>query len=175
MPLHLGAFVLSNKKRIMNNFMHGINGFYKNDVFYTDTDSLYIENKHWDNNDNGFLFLAPETKYCLTINKYGVIDDHKFFKGFYSVSDNLDRKEYFKTFNGDKLFAKVPLSWGEIFSMGIVIPHKNRNCNKVSETILCDECDKLVNQNVEFSANLNVLESQPPNSSGLMLPKYITT
>ena len=46
MPLHLGAFVLSNSKRIMNNFIHAINGFYTNDVYYTDTDSLYIENKH---------------------------------------------------------------------------------------------------------------------------------
>ena len=48
MPLHLGAFVLSNSKRIMNNFIRAINGFYSNDVYYTDTDSLYIENKHWD-------------------------------------------------------------------------------------------------------------------------------
>ena len=46
MPLHLGAFVLSNSKRRMNNFIHAINGFYTNDVYYTDTDSLYIENKH---------------------------------------------------------------------------------------------------------------------------------
>ena len=36
MPLHLGAFVLSNSKRIMNNFIHAINGFYTNDVYYTD-------------------------------------------------------------------------------------------------------------------------------------------
>ena len=48
MPLHLGAFVLSNSKRIMNNFIHAINGFYSNDVYYTDIDSLYIKNKHWD-------------------------------------------------------------------------------------------------------------------------------
>ena len=27
MPLHLGAFVLSNSKRIMNNFIHAIDGF----------------------------------------------------------------------------------------------------------------------------------------------------
>ena len=47
MPLHLGAFVLSNSKRNMNNFIHAINGFYTNDVYYTDADSLYIENKHW--------------------------------------------------------------------------------------------------------------------------------
>ena len=32
MPLHLGAFVLSNSKRIKNNFIHAINRFYTNDV-----------------------------------------------------------------------------------------------------------------------------------------------
>ena len=47
MPIHLGAFVLSNSKRIMNNFIHAITGFYTNDVCYGDTDSLYNENKHW--------------------------------------------------------------------------------------------------------------------------------
>ena len=83
MPLHLGAFVLSNSKRIMNNFIHAIDGFYTNDVYYTDTDSLYIENKHWeklekarlvgknllqgknDYKDGGIfygLFLAPKIK-----------------------------------------------------------------------------------------------------------------
>ena len=55
MPLHLGAFVLSNSKRIMNNFIHAINGFYTSDDYYTDTDSLYIENKHWDKLDNAGL------------------------------------------------------------------------------------------------------------------------
>ena len=87
----------------MNNFIHAIDGFYSNDVDYTDTDSLYNENKHWDKlkkaglvgknlpqgkndyKDGGIfysLFLAPKIKYCLTINKYGVIDEHKTFKGF---------------------------------------------------------------------------------------------
>ena len=47
-PLHLGAFVLTNSKRIMNIFIQVISGFYTNDIYYTDTDSLYIENKHWD-------------------------------------------------------------------------------------------------------------------------------
>ena len=74
----------------MNNFIHAINRFYTNDVYYTDTDSLYIGNKHWhkldkatlvgkillqaknDYNDGDFcygLFFAPKIKYCLTINK----------------------------------------------------------------------------------------------------------
>ena len=47
LPLQLGAFVLSNSKRILNNFIHSINGCYTNDVYYTDTDCLYIENKRW--------------------------------------------------------------------------------------------------------------------------------
>ena len=120
-------------------------------------------------------FLAPKIKYCLSINKYGVIDEHKIFEGFTNVSNNLDGKEYFKMFDGDKLEAKVPLSWKKSFNMGVVIPHKMKNCNKCTKDILCDGCDKLVNQNKEFSANLNELKRQPPNEFGHMLPKYITT
>ena len=48
LPLQLAVFILSNSKRIMINFIHAIDGFYSNDVYYTDTDSLYIENKRWD-------------------------------------------------------------------------------------------------------------------------------
>ena len=193
MPLHLGAFVLSNSKRIMNNFIHAIKGVYTNDVYYTDTDSLYIENKHWDESnkaglvgkillrgkndykDGGIfygLFQAPIIKYCLTINKDGAIGEHKTFKGFTNVSDNLDRKEYFKMFDGDKLIAKVSLSWKNSFSMGVVIPHKMRNCSKCTKNIICD---KLVNQKKEFSTNLNELKRLPPNEFGHMLPKYVTT
>ena len=194
MPLHLGAFVLSNSKRIMNNFIHAINGFYTNDVYYTDTDSLYIENKHWDKlekaklvgkdllqgkndyKDGGILyglFLAPKIKYCLTINKYGVIDEHKTFKGFSNVSDNLNRKEYFKMADGGKLVAKMPLSWKKSFNLGVVIPRKMRDCRYCKKDILCDICDELVNQRKEFSANLNELKREKPNNFGHMLPKYI--
>ena len=162
-PLHLGAFVLSNSKRIMNNFIHAINGFYTNDVYYTDTDSLYIENKHWekldkaglvgknrgqgknDYGDGGIwygLFLAPKIKYCLTINNYGIIDEHKTFKGFTNVSDDLNRKEYFNMADGGKLTAKVPLSWKKSFSQGVVIPHKMRNCTECKTDVLCEKCDK---------------------------------
>ena len=196
MPLHLGSFVLSNSKRIMNNFIHAIGGFYTNDVYYTDTDSLYIENKHWDKlrndglvgknllqgkNDYGdggifyALFLAPKIKYCLIINKYGVISEKKCFKGFTNVSENLDRKEYFNMYYGDKLIAKVPLSWKKSFTQGVVIPHKMKDCLNCQKDTLSDGCDKLVNQNKEFSANLNELKREAPNNLGHMLPKYIIT
>ena len=196
MPLHLGDFVLSNSKRIMNNFIHAIIPFYTNDVYYTDTDSSYIENKDWDKldkaglvgkrllqvkneyKDGGIfygLFLAPKLKFCFIINKNGVVDEHKTFKGHTNVSDNSDRKEYFKMFNGDKLIAKVPLSWKKSFSMGVVIPHKVRNSSECKKYILCDECDKLLNQKKEFSANLNELKREAPIEFGHMLPKYIIT
>ena len=102
LPPQLAVF-LSNSKRIMNIYIHAIDGFYSNVVYYTDKDSLYIENKHWkkldkaglvgknllqgtnDYKDGGIfygLFLAPEIKYCSTISKYGVIDENKTFKGF---------------------------------------------------------------------------------------------
>ena len=145
MPLHSGAFELSNSKRILNKFTHAIGGFYTNDVYYTDTDSLYIENKHWEKLDKAGLvgknrlqgkndykergiwyglFLAPKIKYCLTINKYGVIDEHKTFKRFTNMNDNLYREDYFNMADGGKLIAKVPLSWKKSFNQGVVIPHK---------------------------------------------------
>ena len=104
------------------------------------------------------MFLAPKIKYCSTINKYCFIDEQKTIKGFTNFSDKLDRKEYLKLFSGDKFLPKVLLSWKKSFSMGAVIPHKLRNCNKSTKVILCDDCDKLVSQNKEFLANLNDLK-----------------
>ena len=163
--------------------------------FITETPIHYtLKKKHWDKLDKAGLFgkgllqgkndykdggrfyglfLAPKIKYCLTINKYSVIDEHKTLKGFTNVSDKLDRKEYFHMYNGDKLIAKVSLSWKKSFSHGVMIPHKMRNCNNCMKDILCDACDKLVNQNKEFSANLNELKREKPNDFGHMLPKYI--
>ena len=45
LPAVLGAFILGNSRRIMNKFIREKNGFYKNNIYYTDTDSLYIEKK----------------------------------------------------------------------------------------------------------------------------------
>ena len=48
LPSVLGDFILSNSKRIMNNFIREINGFYNISIYYADTDSLHIEEKYWD-------------------------------------------------------------------------------------------------------------------------------
>ena len=195
MPLHLGAFVLSNSERIMNNFIKAFDGFFGNDVHYSDTDSVYIENNYWnevdgaglvvknllqsknDNKDGGIfygVFLAPKLRYCLIINKYGVIHEQKTFKSFTNVSDNLDRNEHFKWFDGDKLLLKY-LCLGKSFSYCVVIPHRTRSFNKCTKDISCVNCDKLVNQRKEYSANLNELKKQPPNEFGHIIPKFIIT
>ena len=99
------------------------------------------------------LFLAPKMKYLLTVNKYGVIQEHKFFKGFSNVSDNLDRREHSNMANGKKFIAKVTLSCKKSFSQGVVNPHKKKNCSDCQKHNLCGNCDKLVNQKKEISAN----------------------
>ncbi|ESO85031.1 hypothetical protein LOTGIDRAFT_176084 [Lottia gigantea] len=68
-PTHLGAFILSHSKKIMNNFIHVIDGFYKPEIYYTDTDSLYISSSNWDKlNEAG---LVSENEYSKGKNDYG--------------------------------------------------------------------------------------------------------
>ena len=76
--------------------------------------------------------------------------------------------------DGDNLIAKVSLSWKKAFSQGVIIPHKMRNCSECKKDILCESCHNLVNQKIEFSANLNELKREVPSDFGHMLPKYIT-
>ncbi|ESO90766.1 hypothetical protein LOTGIDRAFT_163648 [Lottia gigantea] len=61
-PSHLGSFVLSHSKKLMNNFIHVIDGFYKSEIYYTDTDSLYISSINWDKLTEGGLVF--ENDYC---------------------------------------------------------------------------------------------------------------
>ena len=103
MPSHLGAFILSNTKRKTIIFVGEVNGFCNYNIYYGYTDSMYIEKKYGDVLDkakfvgkklcqckNDFktggmfygLFLAPKIKFCSTIKEFGIIEEHKTFKGF---------------------------------------------------------------------------------------------
>ena len=44
-PSHLGVFVLSYSKRIMNRFLNSLNGFNTYNMIYTDTDSMFLDEK----------------------------------------------------------------------------------------------------------------------------------
>ncbi|ESO98773.1 hypothetical protein LOTGIDRAFT_158719 [Lottia gigantea] len=65
---HLGSFVLSHSKKIINNFIHVIDGFYKPEIYYTDTDSLYISSCNWDKLAEAGL--VSENDYCKGKNDY---------------------------------------------------------------------------------------------------------
>ena len=56
----------------MNKFIQAINGFYRNDVYYTDTDSLYFENKYWYKLDEAWL-VGKKLLHCKIDYKSGYI------------------------------------------------------------------------------------------------------
>ena len=58
LPAHSSAFILSNSERNMNTFMRKNYGFYTNNIYYSDSDSLYIEKKYWDVLDRAELVGA---------------------------------------------------------------------------------------------------------------------
>ena len=194
LPAVLGAFILANSRRIMNKFIREVNGFYENNVYYTDTDSLYIEKKYWDLLDKANLvgdnlcqgkndykpggifyglYLAPKIKYCLTIDEYCIIKEHKTFKGFNDSKRLLDRSQYFKMKEGEKISAMLPRSWKKSFDNGVIIPKKMRFCNKCNNIKMCDKCNNQTNENKEFEANLNLLKRDKPNDCGHMLAYYV--
>ena len=123
LPSQLGAFILSNSKRIMNNFIRENNGFYSNSIYYGEMDGLYIEKKYWDALDKANLvgkylcqgkndyktggifyrlFLAPKIKYVSTIDNFGIIQQHMTFKRFNESKRLLDRSQYFDMLDGKK-------------------------------------------------------------------------
>ena len=154
LPAVLGASILSNNKRIINSFIREINGFYKNSIYYGDTDSLYIEKKYWDVFDkanivgeelchvkNDYktrgifygLLLAPKIKYCLTVDKFGIVQEHKTFKGVNGSNRLLDLFQYFKMIERKKVSALLAESWKKSFDSGKIIPTKRRFCSECND------------------------------------------
>ena len=118
------------------------------------------------------LFLLPKIKNCLTIDDYGIIQEHKTFKGFNDRERLLDRSQYFNMKEGKKLSAMLPRFWEKSFDSGIKIPSKMRFCIKCNDKKLCVVCNNQINENKKFEANLNELKRRPPNNFGHMLPYY---
>ena len=192
LPAVLGAFTLNNSKRIMNNFIRELNGFYNNNnIYYGDTDSLFIEKKYWDVLDKAnlvgeglcqgkndyktggifySLYLAPKIKYCLTIDDYGVIQEHKTFKCFNDSKRLLDRSQYFKLIEGNKISAMLPRSWKNSFESGLIVPTKMRFCDGCNDKKVCNKCNIQINENKEFEANLNEIKRHPLSEFGHTLP-----
>ena len=106
-------------------------------VFTSDTDSLYIEKNYWDILDkansvvsnicqgkidyksgsifNRFFWLLK--KYCLTIDKHDNFQQHMSFKDFNDSKWLLDRSQYLKMLEGEKVTVMLPKSWMKSFKM----------------------------------------------------------
>ena len=118
------------------------------------------------------LFLAPKIKYVLTIDHYGIIQQHMTFKGFNDSRRLLDRSQNFDMLNGKKITAMLTRSWKKSFNNGVIIPTKMRQCNECKDEILCVTCNNPINENKEFEANLSLLKRKAPNEFGYMFPYY---
>ena len=96
---------------------------------------MYIEKKYWDVLDKanlvgeelcqgksdyktgGILYSlisALKIKYCLIIDNYGIIQEHKTFKEFNDSYRILDRSQYFKMIEGKKSICIVTLKLEKI-------------------------------------------------------------
>ena len=193
LPAVLGDFLLSNSKRIMNKVFREINGLYNISIYYGDTYSFYIEKRNWDVLDKANLvsedfcqgkddyktggifyglFLAPKLKYCLTIDEFGIVQEHQTFKGFNNSKRLLYRSQNFKMIEGKQVSALLPKIWKKSFDSGLIIPTKMRFCNECKDKKVCNKCNNQINQNKEFEAKFIELKRHPPNEFGYMLPYY---
>ena len=180
LPAVLGVFILSNSKRIKNNFIREKNVFYNNSVYYGDTDSLYMEKKNWEVLDKANLvreglcqgkndyktggifyglFLAPKITFCLTRDKIGIVQEHRTFKGFNYWKQLLERSQYLKMIEGKKLSALLSKSWKKSFDSGLFIPTKRRFCNECDDNKMCNKCTHQIYVFKEIEANINELKT----------------
>ena len=118
------------------------------------------------------MFLAPKTKYCLTIDKYGIRQEHKTFKGFHDSKRLLDRSRYSKKIEDKKISMLLPKSWRKIFGSGIVILAKMRFCNECGKEKCCDRCSSRINDDKQSEANLHFLKRQAAIEFDYMLRSF---
>ena len=132
----------------MNDVIRQIGGFYKNSIYYTDTDSLYIHKKYWsDLVDNGFVgkspglckkdygnsgifyafFLAPKVKYCLVIDDFGVISAKRTFKGYCEEQRLIKLEEFISFLEGKTVTGWFSIDCTKTFE-GIKILHRKQDC-----------------------------------------------
>ena len=71
--------------------------------------------------------------YCLTIDEYGIIQQHRTFKWFNDSKRLLDRSRYLNMVESKKISAMLPSSWKKSFNNGIIIPTKVRRCKKCKD------------------------------------------
>ncbi|ESO90879.1 hypothetical protein LOTGIDRAFT_163768 [Lottia gigantea] len=148
-------------------------GFYKKtEIYYTDTDSLYISSSNWDKlneaglvsendyckgkNDYGDggiiygLYLAPKVKYNIILTSDGILKEKKTFKGY--SNDKIAVEDYIRLDSGQDVTNEFKKPWEKSFPNGVVIPKDDDKQKKV------------------FRSYLNLVKRKAPDDEGIMYP-----
>ncbi|ESO98149.1 hypothetical protein LOTGIDRAFT_174325 [Lottia gigantea] len=126
-------------------------GFNKPEIYYTDTDSLYISSSNWDKlneaglvsendyckgkndyGDGGIMFglyLAPKIKYNIILTSDGVLREIKTFKGY--SKEKITVEDYIRLANGHDVTNEFKKPWVKSFTNGVVIPKDDDKQKKV--------------------------------------------
>ena len=103
------------------------------------------------------LFLSPKVKHCLSVHKYGLIQQHFTFEGFNVNKRLLDRSQNFKILESEKVTVMSTKSWKKSFNNDIIIPAKMGPCEVRKGEILCMTCNNHFDENGEIEAKLNLM------------------
>ncbi|ESP04496.1 hypothetical protein LOTGIDRAFT_170740 [Lottia gigantea] len=150
---------------VASNCMKLLDGFYEPEIYYTDTDSLYISSSNWDKlneaglvseneyskgkNDLVFgLYLAPKVKYNIILTSDGVLKEKKTFKGYSNYKIKVE--DYIQLASGHDVTNEFDKPWVKSCTDGIVIPNEK--------------------QKKVFRSYLNLVKRKAPNSEGIMYP-----
>ncbi|ESO87226.1 hypothetical protein LOTGIDRAFT_154729 [Lottia gigantea] len=150
----------------MNNFIYVIDGFYKPEIYYTDTDILYISPSNWDKlneaglvsendyckgkndyDDGGIiygLYLAPKVKYNIILTSDGILKEKKTFKGY--SNDKIAVEDHIR------LASEFKKPWEKSFTNGVVILKDDDKQKKV------------------FRSYPNLVKREAPDDEGIMYP-----
>ena len=144
----------------MNEVINQIGGFYKNSIYYGDTDSMYIHKEYCsDLVDNGFVgkslglgkndygssglsyagFSAPKITYCLVIEDIGVLSARGIFEGYRKELRTLKLDEKISLSEGKTLSGRFSVDWTKTIE-GTKIPHGKQDCLDCDNGNICSNC-----------------------------------
>ena len=201
MPSHFGSYILSHSKRLMNDVIKKIDGFYNTINYYTDTDSLYIHKKYWstlvekgcvgkslglgkkDYGNSGTFyawFLAPKIKFCLVIDDFGIVSAKTTFDGYCEEHRMIKLNEYISLSEGKTVSGRFSIDWTKTIE-GIKIPHRKQDCSECDNTKTCSDCTIKTKMNcfnceIERSREicLNIISQKKTYSTDINMLKKTT-
>ena len=149
----IGCHVLSNSKEIVYNGMNIVNGFFTNNILYTDTDSFYCKEKEINKIEksgitNNYLPFCLKTnevelekdKFSYITSLYSTGQKNKVMGGYFFNVNKFEKAtkckftmKGFKSYNEDKL--------------------NDIKINKIEEGYKYELCDKFINENIIMNEN----------------------